>query len=219
MSKSKPNPGKEFADVWGEIVVSNRHFRLATYALGGVLLLLLVAVVRLSSVELPKPIVIRVDDVGRAEALAYDALEAQADPLDPTTKYFLAAFVSDHYSRRTATAQRAWARSLRFLATSLADAAFQRDGTAVAAVVAGLAEQERQVERVALAIRPQPEPPHTASADFEVVVLEDGEEVGRERWSVSMQFTFLEQVPADLLPVNPMGILVTYVQADQVTDF
>lgn len=216
---NKPNPGREFADIWGEIVVSNRHFRLATYALGGVLLLLLVAVVRLSSVELPKPIVIRVDDVGRAEALAYEALEAQADPLDPTTKYFLASFVSDHYSRRTATAQTAWARSLRFLATGLADAAFSRDGQAVAAVAAGLAEQERQVEQVAIAIRPQPEPPHSAAADFDLVILEDGEEVSRERWSVAIQFTFLPQVPADLLPVNPMGILVTYIQADQVLDF
>lgn len=219
MSKPKPDPGKEFADIWGEIVVSNRHFRLATYALGGVLLLLLVAVVRLSSVDLPKPIVIRVDDVGRAEALAYDALEAQADPLDPTTKYFLAAFVSDHYSRRTATAQRAWARSLNFLVTNLADEAFRRDGEAVAAVAAGLAEQERQVERVSLSIQPQPEPPHLASANFEVVVSERGREVARERWSLSMQFTFLEQVPANLLPVNPMGILVTYIQADQVVDF
>ena len=216
---SRPNPGKEFADIWGELVVSNRHFRLASYVLGARLLLLLVAVVRLSNVELPKPIVIRVDDVGRAEALAYDALEAQADPLDPTTKYFLAAFVSDHYSRRTATAQRAWARSLRFLATGLADAAFRRDGQAVAGVAAGLADQERQVERVALSIRPQPEPPHSAAADFEIVVLEDGEEVSRERWSVSLQFTFLPEVPPDLLPVNPMGILVTYIQADQVVDF
>lgn len=216
---SRPNPGKEFADIWGELVVSNRHFRLASYVLGALLLLLVVAVVRLSNVELPKPIVIRVDDVGRAEALAYDALEAQADPLDPTTKYFLAAFVSDHYSRRTATAQRAWARSLRFLATGLADAAFRRDGQAVAGVAAGLADQERQVERVALSIRPQPEPPHSAAADFEIVVLEDGEEVSRERWSVSLQFTFLPEVPPDLLPVNPMGILVTYIQADQVVDF
>lgn len=216
---SKPDPGKEFADVWGELVVSNRHFRLASYALGGVLLLLLVAVVRLSSVELPKPIVIRVDDVGRAEALAYEAVEAVADPMDPTSKYFLASFVTDHFSRRTATAQTAWARSLRFLATGLADAAFRRDGQAVAAVAAGLAEQERQVERVALSIRPQPEPPHSAAADFELVIFENGEEVARERWSVSLQFTFLPEVPPDLLPVNPMGILVTYIQADQVVDF
>ncbi len=216
---SKPDPGKEFADIWGEVVVSNRHFRLATYALTGVLVLLLVAVVRLSSVELPKPIVIRVDDVGRAEALAYDALEAQADPLDPTTKYFLAAFVSDHFSRRTATAQQAWPRSLNFLVTSLADAAFRRDSDDVAAVAAGLVEQERQVENVALSIRALPEPPHGAAANFDVVVLENGEEVARERWTVSLQFTFLEQVPANMLPVNPMGILVTYLQADQVADF
>ena len=216
---SKPDPGKEFADIWGELVVSNRHFRLATYALAGVLVLLLTTVVRLSSVELPKPIVIRVDDVGRAEALAYDALEAQADPLDPTTKYFLAAFVSDHYSRRAATAEKAWARSLNFLVTGLANAAFRRDMEAVSAVAAGLSEQERQVENVRLAIRPQPEPPHGADADFDVVLLKNGEEVARERWSVSLQFTFLEQVPANMLPVNPMGILVTYIQADQVADF
>ena len=29
----------------------------------------------------------RVDEVGRAEAVAYEAATAQADPLDPTTKY------------------------------------------------------------------------------------------------------------------------------------
>ena len=29
----------------------------------------------------PKPIVVRVDEVGRAEALAYDVVEAPADPL------------------------------------------------------------------------------------------------------------------------------------------
>lgn len=216
---SKPKPAREFADIWGEIVVSNRHFRLATYGLAACLFLLLVVVVRLSNVEPPKPIVIRVDEVGRAEALAYEALEAQADPLDPTTKYFLNQFLRDHFSRRTATAQAAWSRSLRFLVTDLANAAFRRDSQAVAAVAAGLETEERQVENVALSIRSQPEPPHAAAADFDLVTLERGEEVSRERWSVSLQFTFLSPVPPDLLPVNPMGILVTYIQTDQVLDF
>ncbi len=219
MSKSKPNPGKEFADIWGEIVISNRHFRLATYALAAVLGLLLLTVVRLSSVELPKPIVIRVDEVGRAEALAYEAVEAQADPLDPTTKYFLAAFVSDHYSRRQATARNAWSRSLNFLVTELADGAFRRDGQAVATVAAGLADEERQVENVRLSIQPQPEAPHSATANFDVVVFKDAEEISRERWSLAMQFIFLEQIPPSLITVNPMGILVTYLQADQAVDF
>ena len=67
------------------------------------------------SVEPPRPIVVRVDEVGRAEAVAYEAMEAQANPLDPTTKYFLNRFIYDFYSRRRATVEVHWSRSLRFL--------------------------------------------------------------------------------------------------------
>ena len=60
---------------------------------------------------------VRVDEIGRAEAVAYDVMEAQADPLDPTTKYFLNRFVYDFYSRRRAAVEENWSRSLRFLTT------------------------------------------------------------------------------------------------------
>ena len=103
MSQSEQDSGKTYADMWGEAVHSNRHLRVLSMGLAGLVLLLVVIIVRLSSVELPKPIVVRVDEVGRAEALAYDAVEAQADPLDPTTKYFLNRFIDDYYSRRGAT--------------------------------------------------------------------------------------------------------------------
>ena len=124
------DPGKEFAEIWGEAVASARHLRLFTLVLGGVAFLLLVVVFRLAGVDAPNPIVIRVDEVGRAEALAYEAVEAQADPLDPTTKYFLNQFLTDYYSRRTATAQTAWARGLRFLTVDLANAASGRTAKA-----------------------------------------------------------------------------------------
>ena len=214
-----PNPGKEFADIWAEAVTSNRHLRVFTYGLGAILLLLLVVVVRLSNVAPPKPIVIRVDDVGRAEALAYEAVEANADPLDPTTKYFLHQFLTDFYSRRTATANTNWSRSLRFLTVNLADAAWRADADTIAGVAAGVSSEEQQVENVLLAIRANPEPPHVAAADFDLVTLNSGNEVARERWSVSLQFTFLAEVPADLMPTNPMGILVTYIQADRAVGF
>ena len=216
---ARKDPGRDFADIWAEQVTSNRHLRIATFALGGALLLLLVALVRMAGVEPPKPIVIRVDEVGRAEALDYEAATAQADPLDPTTKYFLNQFLGDFYSRRTATVQNAWSRSLRFLTVDLANAAWRADSEAVAQAAAGLAAVERQVEGVVLRILPNPEPPHAASADFELVTLQRGQEIERERWSVSLQFTFLERVPPDLLPQNPMGIIITYLQADQALGF
>ena len=92
--------------------------------LGIGLLLLIIVVIRIVSVDPPRPIVVRVDEVGRAEAIAYEAMEAQADPLDPTTKYFLNRFIYDFYSRRRATVQENWSRSLRFLTTELANASF-----------------------------------------------------------------------------------------------
>ena len=183
-------------------------------ALAGLVLLLVVIIVRLSSVELPKPIVVRVDEVGRAEALAYDTVEAQADPLDPTTKYFLNRFIDDYYSRRGATVEQAWPRALRFLTTTLANEAFRREGDNVAMLAAGAARDELQVERVTLRIQASPEPPH-AAAEFDLVRLVGGAEVGRDRWTLSLQFTFIETVEPELMIVNPMGIIITYLRGDR----
>ena len=174
-----------------------------------------VVLLRIAGAEPPRPIVVRVDEVGRAEALAYEAATAQADPLDPTTKYFLNRFVDDFHSRRRATVEEHWTRSLRFLSTELANAAFQRDGGEVAATAAGTAETEAQVENVVLRIHPAPEPPHGATADFDLVHLSGEREVRRERWSAALRFEFLESIPPELVVHNPMGLLVTFLQADR----
>ena len=42
-----------------------------------------------------------------------------------------------------------------------------------------------------------------------------GSEVSRARWTRSLQFTFLETVGPELMIVNPMGMLITYVRGDR----
>ena len=54
-----------------------------------------------------------------------------------------------------------------------------------------------------------------SAADFDLVHLRDGQEIRRERWSLTLRFEFLERIPSELVVHNPMGILVTYLQADQ----
>ncbi|MDE0246856.1 MAG: hypothetical protein OXO56_02840, partial [Gammaproteobacteria bacterium] len=99
--------------------------------------------------------------------------------------------------------------------TGLANAAFAREGSDVAAVAAGTAGTELQVEAVVLRIHPAPEPPHSATADFELVHLTGEQELRRERWSLTLRFEFLEAIPAELVVYNPMGLLITYLQADR----
>ena len=220
MKANKQDAGKQFADIWAEAIQSNRNLRIVTGALGLSLLLVLIITLRLAWQPPPKPIVVRVDEVGRAEALAYEAATAKADPLDPTTKYFLNRFIHDFYSRRTATVHDHWTRSLRFLTTNLADKAFADSSEQIALISGGFAEHESQVENVVLRIHAAEEPPHGATADFDLVTLAREQEAERQRWSLSIQFVFLPEVPRDLVIWNPMGIMITYLQADRalVTD-
>ena len=212
--------GQEYAEIWGEAIHSNRHLRVLSVGLGIGLLLLIVVVIRIVSVEPPRPIVVRVDEIGRAEAVAYEAMEARADPLDPTTKYFLNRFIHDFYSRRRATVQEHWSRSLRFLTTELANASFRAESRNVALLAAGAARDELQVDRVVLRIRANPQEPHGATADFDLVRLVGQKEMARERWSLSLQFLFLDEIPPDLIVFNPMGLVISYLQSDRavVTD-
>ena len=213
--KQTQDAGAEYAEIWGEAVHSNRHLRVLSIGLGALCLLLAVVIIRIVIIDPPKPIVVRVDKVGRAEAVAYEAMEAQADPLDPTTKYFLNRFIHDFYSRRRATVQENWSRSLRFLTTDLANASFRVESQNVALLAAGGARDELQVENVILRVQANPQEPHGATADFDLVRLAAANEVGRERWSLSLQFLFLEQIPPDLIVYNPMGIIITYLQGDR----
>jgi len=220
MKPNKQDAGKQFADIWAEAVQSNRNLRIITAALGTSLVLVLVITLRLAWQPPPTPIVVRVDEVGRAEALAYEATTAKADPLDPTTKYFLNRFIHDFHSRRRATVHDHWTRSLRFLTTNLADKAFADSSQQIALVSGGFAEHEAQVENVVLRIHAAEEPPHGATADFDLVILVREQEADRQRWSLSIKFVFLQEVPPELVVFNPMGIMITYLQADRalVTD-
>jgi type IV secretion system protein VirB5 len=67
-----------------------------------------------------KPLVVRIDEVGRAEAVQYDASGYR--PQAPELRYFLTQFVVKHFSRIRATIRREYADSLFFLDPGLADA-------------------------------------------------------------------------------------------------
>jgi type IV secretion system protein VirB5 len=65
-----------------------------------------------------KPLVIRINDVGRAEAVNYESFEHK--PQDAEIRYFLMQFVTRHYGRRRAAVREDYASSLYFLDGKLA---------------------------------------------------------------------------------------------------
>src|ERR1700733_5442271 len=69
-----------------------------------------------------RPLVIRIDDLGRAEAINYHNLEYK--PEDAEAKYFLSEFCNLYYRRNRYTIQDDFSKSLYFLDGKLADGIF-----------------------------------------------------------------------------------------------
>jgi hypothetical protein len=67
-----------------------------------------------------RPLVIRIDDLGRAEAINYHNLEYK--PQDAEAKYFLSEFCALYYRRNRYTIQDDFSKSLYFLDGKLATA-------------------------------------------------------------------------------------------------
>ena len=96
---------RQFVELYGSALVTNTYLRIALALVSlvavGLIGLNVYTVSRYSQV---KPLVIRIDDVGRAEAVQYDATSYQPQP--PELRYFLTQFIVKHFSRLRATVQR-----------------------------------------------------------------------------------------------------------------
>ena len=204
---------REYAEAWAAHASAARTLRWIVGAL--IVLLLVTSAGWLSSASRePQPLFVRVDELGRAEVVDYEALEFDKNPVSPVTKFFLARFVRDHYERRRGGVREAWTRSLYFLTRELAQASSDADSDNIAAVIAGAAA-EIEMEDLTLRITPSEDPPFTASATYTLVYRRQGTELGRELWSTELRFHFLDSVPSEYVLVNPIGLSVSYLRADR----
>src|SRR6266542_6041660 len=96
---------RQFVELYGSALVMNTYLKIALLLASLLALGLLVLNFRTQAKYANvKPLVIRIDDVGRAEAVSYDT--ATYRPQAPELRYFLTRFVATHFSRLRATIQR-----------------------------------------------------------------------------------------------------------------
>jgi type IV secretion system protein VirB5 len=160
-------------------------------------------------------IVVRIDEVGRAQALGFSSLEYK--PQAPEIKYFLTQFVHEYYGRNRATVRDDFQRSMSFLSSTLAMLRMEeeRKTKAIEKYLIGDADDVQiQVNNIVLAdLR---KPPYVAQIDIEKVYRgRDGSEMKREKYVESVTFSFTNEVPNAMIPVNPLGLMVTYLREDQ----
>src|SRR5437764_1763834 len=119
---------RQYVELVGSALVMNTYLKIALLCVSIIAVGLLILNFRtLAKYEQVKPLVIRIDDIGRAQAVQYDTLTYRPQGQAPELKYFLMQFVTKHFARRRATVKQDYAESLYFLDASLADATIAHD--------------------------------------------------------------------------------------------
>ena len=208
---------RQFLELYGSLAVMNTYLKIALLSLCLVALGLIALNFRTyAAYHEIKPLVIRITDLGRAEAVNYGSLDYQ--PQEAEIKYFLVQFVHAYYGRMRATVQEAYPRSLYFLDGRLADAIIEanKKTKAVEMYLSG-GTDETDVDVKNVAIEDLRKPPYKATVEFEKVYYAraDHKENRRERYIANFVFVIKQPVANALIPVNPLGLTITYFREDQ----
>lgn len=207
---------RQYVELYGSLAVMNTYLKIALLALSAVCLgLLALSVYTSHAARHVQPLVIRITDLGRAEAVTYGSLHYQ--PQEAEIKYFLVLFVQQYYGRMRATLRDAYPRALCFLDGRLADAAMEANKKTkeFEPFLSGFHE-EIEVQVKSVAIEDLRTAPYKATAEFEkVYYAADHVESKRERYIANFVFVIRQPVSNALIPVNPLGLTITYFREDQ----
>ena len=208
---------RRYVEQYGSTLVMNTYLQIALACLSAVVVALVVLNVQTQrTFRNVKPLVIRIDDVGHAAAVSYDSLTYT--PQAPELKYFLVQFVTSHYGRMRATVRQQYGQSLYFLDGRLADAtmdANKKSGVIERFLAGGGEEIDVHVKNVTLDDLRQP--PYRATVDFDQVYLAPSTrtELRREAFVAHLVFVMSGQVDNARIPINPLGLAITYFREDQ----
>src|ERR1700674_2814955 len=159
-----------YLEQYGDPMVTNTYLKIA-------LALLSVVCVALALIDLRtirtfqnfRPLVIRIDDLGRAEPIIYHTLEYK--PQDAEAKYFLSQFCALYYRRNRYTIQDDFSKSLYFLDGKLADGILDayRKVHHIKKFITNTSVPEIEIDGKKVALEDMQSPPYNARVDFYMV--------------------------------------------------
>jgi len=207
-----------YLEQYGDPMVTNTYLKIALTLVSLIAVGLLVLDWKtIRNFENFRPLVIRIDDLGRAEAINYHNLEYK--PQDAEAKYFLSQFCALYYRRNRYTIQDDFSKALYFLDGKLADGildAYRKDDI-IKKFLMNTSASEIDVEVKKVALEDMQTPPFKARVDFYLVYYSpaDHSEIKRDLYTANFVFVFKSKVPNDLIPINPLGLAITYFREDQ----
>ena len=212
---------ERYLEQYGDPLVMNTYLKITILVLA-VVCLALTGLTYKSQRALANmhPLIIRVNDVGRAEAIDYRNFQYR--PEEAENKYYLTRWAELYFGRNRFTIERDQTNALYFLNSDVQRAiiaqeqknntieSYRNDST--------LPYVDVEVKNVILDDLRQS--PYSARIEFDKVLTNpaDHTELKREHWVASVTYVFREVVKNNELAVNPLGLTIVRFRADQAFD-
>src|ERR1700729_2060401 len=166
------------------------------------------------------PMIVRINDVGRAEAIDYRNFQYR--PQEAENKYYLSRWAELYFNRNRFTIERDQTNALYFLNNDVQRAVIdqERKDNIIQTYIKDSSLPYVDVEVKNVVLDDLRVSPYSARIEFEKVYTNpaDHTELKRERWVASVTYVFRENVKNDELAVNPLGLTIVRFRADQAFD-
>jgi type IV secretory pathway TrbF-like protein len=209
---------ERYLEQYGDPLVMNTYLKMTILVLGLVCLALAALVFKsqnaLASI---KPIIIRINDVGRAEAIDYR--NYQYRPQEAENKYYLSRWAELYFDRNRFTIERDQTQSLYFLNSDVQRAVIdqERKNNIIQTYVKDSSLPYVDVDIKNVVLDDLRQSPYSARIEFEKVYTNpaDHSEIKHERWTASVTYVFRDNVKNTELAVNPLGLTIIRFRVDQ----
>src|SRR5580698_8448011 len=209
---------ERYLEQYGDPLVMNTYLKVTILCLV-VVCLALAALVYKSQKALinAHPLIVRINDVGRAEAIDYRNFQYR--PQEAENKYYLTRWTELYFSRNRFTIERDQTNALYFLNSDVQRAVIEqeRKDNIIQTYVKDATLPYIDVEVKNVVLDDLRQSPYSARIEFERVYTNpaDHTELKRERWTASVTYVFRESVKNDELAVDPLGLTIVRFRADQ----
>lgn len=207
-----------YLEQYGEPLVMNTYLKVTILVLAAVCLMLgALAYKSQKALASMHPMIVRINDVGRAEAIDYRNFQYR--PQEAENKYYLTRWAELYFSRNRFTIERDQTNALYFLNSDVQRAVIdkERKDNIIQTYIKDSSLPYVDVEVKNVVLDDLRVSPYSARIEFEKVYTNpaDHSELKRERWTASVTYVFREVVKNNDLAVNPLGLTIVRFRADQ----
>jgi type IV secretion system protein VirB5 len=220
-SKAITRAAERYLEQYGDPLVMNTYLKITILVLAGITFMLGALVFRsqkaLASIH---PLVVRIDDVGHAEAVDYRDFSYR--PKEAENKYYLSRWTELYFSRNRYTIQRDFTNSLYFLNADVQRAVVEdyRKNKTIETFIRDMTIPYVDIEVKNVILDDLRQSPYSARIEFLKIYTNpsDHSEIKRERWTASVTYVFRDAVQNVEIQVNPLGLTIVKFRSDQAFD-